>query len=109
MLRLILTGVLAALFFSSTFVLNRAMSLEGGHWLWTASLRYGWMLVLLCIWLSVTGRAILALQALRLYCKHWVFWTLAGCVGFGVFYALISFSASYAPGWVVAATWQMTT
>ncbi len=57
MLRLVLTGILAALFFSSTFVLNRAMSLEGGHWLWTASLRYVWMLLLLCIWLAVAGRA----------------------------------------------------
>jgi drug/metabolite transporter (DMT)-like permease len=108
MLRLILTGILAALFFSSTFVLNRAMSLEGGHWLWTASLRYGWMLVLLCLWLGVTGRASLGIQALQLFRKHWVFWTIAGSVGFGIFYALISFSASYAPGWVVAATWQMT-
>lgn len=108
MLRLVLTGVLAALFFSSTFVLNRAMSLDGGHWLWTASLRYGWMLVLLAIWLTVTRRATLGMQALQLYCKHWVFWTIAGSVGFGIFYALISFSASYAPGWVVAATWQLT-
>ena len=108
MLRLILTGILAALFFSSTFVLNRAMSLEGGHWLWTASLRYGWMLVLLCIWLGVTGRGPLGIQALQLFRKHWAFWTIAGSVGFGLFYALISFSASYVPGWVVAATWQMT-
>jgi drug/metabolite transporter (DMT)-like permease len=108
MLRLVLTGILAALFFSSTFVLNRAMSLEGGHWLWTASLRYGWMLLLLCVWLAVTGRAVLGVQAVRLFCKHWLFWTIAGSVGFGVFYALISFSASYTPGWVVAATWQMT-
>ncbi len=108
MLRLVLTGILAALFFSSTFVLNRAMSLEGGHWLWTASLRYGWMLILLCIWLTLTGRAILGAQAVRLFCKHWLFWTIAGSVGFGIFYALISFSASYTPGWVVAATWQMT-
>jgi drug/metabolite transporter (DMT)-like permease len=108
MLRLILTGILAALFFSSTFVLNRAMSLDGGHWLWTASLRYGWMLMLLGFWLAVTGRADLGRQAVRLYCKHWVFWTIAGSVGFGIFYALISFSASYAPAWVVAATWQMT-
>jgi drug/metabolite transporter (DMT)-like permease len=108
MLRLVLTGIFAALFFSSTFVLNRAMSLEGGHWLWTASLRYVWMLVLLCIWLVVTGRATLGIKALQLYCKHWVFWTIAGSVGFGIFYTFISFSASYAPGWVVAATWQMT-
>ncbi len=108
MLRLVLTGILAALFFSSTFVLNRAMSMEGGHWLWTASLRYVWMLVLLCIWLAVTGRARLGMSALQLYLRHWLFWTIAGSVGFGVFYALISFSASYAPGWVVAATWQLT-
>ncbi len=108
MLRIILTGILAALFFSSTFVLNRAMSLDGGHWFWTASLRYGWMLILLGLWLTVTGRTDKGLQALHLYRKHWLFWTLAGSVGFGVFYALISFSASYTPGWVVAATWQMT-
>jgi drug/metabolite transporter (DMT)-like permease len=108
MLRLILTGTLAALFFSSTFVLNRAMSLEGGHWLWTASLRYGWMLVLLFLWLFITGRASMGRQALQLYRRHFVFWTIAGSVGFGVFYALISFSASFAPAWVVAATWQMT-
>ena len=108
MLRLVLTGILAALFFSSTFVLNRAMSLEGGHWLWTASLRYVWMLLLLCIWLAITGRVSLGIKALQLYLRHWLFWTIAGSVGFGVFYALISFSASYAPGWVVAATWQLT-
>lgn len=70
MLGLVSTGILAALFFSSTFVLNRAMSLEGGHWLWTASLRYLWMLVLLSIWLAVTGRAVLWLQTLQLYRKH---------------------------------------
>lgn len=108
MLRIILTGILAALFFSSTFVLNRAMSLEGGHWVWTASLRYGWMLLLLLAWLATSGRAHLIRPVLRLYREHWLFWTVAGSVGFGVFYALLSYSASYAPGWVVAATWQMT-
>ena len=32
MVRLILMGLLSGLFFSSSFVLNRMMSLEGGHW-----------------------------------------------------------------------------
>lgn len=108
MSRIIVTGIAAALFFSSTFVLNRAMSLEGGHWVWTASLRYGWMLLLLLVWLATSGRANLIRPVLQLYRKHWLFWTVAGSVGFGVFYALLSFSASYAPGWVVASTWQMT-
>ena len=44
MLRLITYGLLAAFFFSSTFVLNRAMSLGGGHWVWSAALRYGYAL-----------------------------------------------------------------
>lgn len=108
MFRIILIGVLAALFFSSTFVLNRAMSLEGGHWVWSASLRYFWMIGLLAVWLAVTGKLRLGMDAVRLYFRHWLFWTIAGSVGFGVFYALITFSSVFAPGWVVAATWQTT-
>lgn len=108
MFRILLLGSLAALFFSSTFVLNRAMSLEGGHWVWSASLRYFWMLLFLSIWLGVSGKGRLGLDALRLFRKHFLFWTIAGSVGFGVFYALITFSSVYTPGWVVAATWQLT-
>lgn len=108
MLRIILVGTLAALFFSSTFVLNRAMSLEGGHWVWSASLRYFWMILFLGIWLAVTGKTRLGLDALKLFRKHWMFWVLSGSVGFGVFYALITFSSVFTPGWVVAATWQLT-
>lgn len=108
MFRIIIIGVFASLFFSSTFVLNRVMSLEGGHWVWSASLRYFWMLAFLVFWLIATGRSRLVLDSLKLFRKHFLFWILAGSVGFGVFYALITFSAAYAPGWVVAATWQTT-
>ncbi|MGL1861606.1 MAG: multidrug resistance efflux transporter family protein [Pseudodesulfovibrio sp.] len=108
MLRIILVGVVASLFFSSTFVLNRAMSLDGGHWVWSASLRYFWMLGFLGLWLIITGKGRLAVEALKLFRKHILFWILAGSVGFGVFYALITFSSVYSPGWVVAATWQTT-
>jgi drug/metabolite transporter (DMT)-like permease len=106
--RLLAIGILSASFFSSTFVLNRAMSLQGGHWVWTASLRYGYMLVMLSLWLLVTGQVTVLTGAFREYLKHWLFWTIAGSTGFGVFYALLSFSASFAPGWVVATTWQAT-
>lgn len=108
MIRLITTGVLAAFFFSSTFILNRAMSLQGGHWVWTASLRYGYMLVLLCLWLVLTGQRSVLQRALCLYRDRWRFWTVTGSIGCGVFYALLTYSASYAPGWVVATTWQAT-
>lgn len=108
MIRILTLGTFAALFFSATFILNRAMSLEGGHWFWTASLRYGWMLAMLALWLPLSGRAGLLVGVLRVYAQRPVYWTLAGSVGFGVFYAGISFSAAHAPGWVVAATWQTT-
>ena len=108
MTRLIATGSLAALFFSSTFVLNRAMSLQGGHWVWTASLRFGFMLIFLVTLLLLT-RGQKALSDVRnTFIKHWLFWVLAGGIGFGVFYSLITFSSQYAAGWVVATTWQTT-
>ena len=40
MARLLSIGLLAAFFFSSTFVLNRAMSLGGGHWVWSVYTPY---------------------------------------------------------------------
>lgn len=108
MFRLLSLGVLSAAFFSSTFILNRAMSLQSGHWVWSASLRYGFMLVFLLLGLILTGRAATLQQLFRVFCRHWFFWTLAGTTGFGLFYSLICFSASYAPGWVIATTWQTT-
>ena len=108
MTRLIGIGVLAALFFSSTFVLNRAMSLDGGSWVWSASLRYGWMTLFLIVGMLVTGRRGILRNVFVLFRQFWRFWLLAGTVAFGIFYAGISFAASYAPSWVVATTWQLT-
>ena len=108
MVALIALGLLSALFFSSTFMLNRLMSLEGGHWIWSASLRYVFMILFLLIVIRLfQGKK--PLQALfKLFAEHWLFWTVAGSIGFGCFYALLCFSADYAPAWVIAATWQLT-
>ncbi len=106
--KLIALGVVSGLFFSTTFVLNRLMSLQGGHWLWTASLRYFFMLAFLLLWFPATGKNRLLKELLSLYCRNWRFWTLAGTIGFGFFYALITYSASYSPAWIVATTWQTT-
>ncbi len=101
-------GLLAALFFSSTFLFNRTMSLEGGHWVWTASLRYLWMTLFLVLGPLTIGRGHRLLATFRLFLRHWRFWVVAGTLGFGIFYAGIAFAASYAPAWVVATTWQIT-
>ena len=105
---LIALGLLSALFFSSTFVLNRLMSVEGGHWVWSASLRYLFMLVFLVIVIPVFQGQKTLHALLKLFKEHVVFWVVAGTIGFGFFYALICFSADYSPAWVIAATWQVT-
>ncbi len=108
MIRRIALGSLAALFFSSTFVLNRAMSLAGGHWVWSSSLRFGFMLVFLSLILLFTKGPRVFADVWNVFQAHWIFWIVSGGIGFGVFYSLISFSAQYAAGWVVATTWQTT-
>ncbi len=108
MIRLISLGVLSALFFSSTFILNRSMSLAGGHWAWTSSLRFGYMLIFLTLLLLITQGKKALVQIKEVFLQHWIFWITAGSIGFGIFYSLITFSATYAAGWVIATTWQTT-
>jgi drug/metabolite transporter (DMT)-like permease len=84
------------------------MSLAGGHWAWTSSLRFGYMLIFLAILLLITQGKNALTQIKEVFLQHWIFWVIAGSIGFGIFYSLITFSATYAAGWVVATTWQTT-
>ncbi|MQY05364.1 DMT family transporter [Actinomadura macrotermitis] len=98
-------GVLGALFFSASFIANRVMAVDGGAWEWSASLRF---LYSLPIFLAIVGarrgvRPVLA--ALRAAPGRWVLWST---VGFGLFYAPLCLAADLAPGWMVAAAWQLT-
>jgi drug/metabolite transporter (DMT)-like permease len=104
-MRTIILGIFAAFFFAFTFILNRSMDQAGGSWIWSASLRYFFMVPFLFI--IVIGRR--NLKPLLLEMKNrpgaWLLWS---SVGFGLFYGPICFSAAYAPGWLIAATWQVT-
>lgn len=108
MLRLVLLGLLSAAFFSSTFILNEVMSLAGGHWFWSASLRYAFTILLLGVWFFYQGGLSKITQLQALFCQHWLFWIMSGSIGFGLFYLLICFAADFSPAWVVTATWQFT-
>ncbi len=108
MISLISIGLLSGLFFSSSFILNRMMSLGGGHWVWSASLRYAFMILLLVCFISLFKGVGTIRGIFRVFFKNFKFWTLTGSIGFGAFYALICFSADHCPGWVIAATWQLT-
>lgn len=95
----------SALFFTSTYVLNRAASTGGGHWAWTASLRYLITLPLLLPLMPWQGGTRPVLRAIRAHPGAWV-----GCsaVGFLVFYCMLSYAASSGPSWLVAGSFQFT-
>ncbi|CAM4271219.1 multidrug resistance efflux transporter family protein [Bacillus manliponensis] len=104
-MRPILLGICAAFFFAFTFILNRAMELSGGSWIWSASLRFIFMVPFLL--LIVLGRKNLRplLKVMKENMGAWFLWSF---VGFGLFYAPLCFAAAHAPGWIVAGTWQVT-
>ncbi len=106
MVKLILLSLLAGAFFSSTFILNELMSSTGGHWFWSASLRYVFMwLILTAIITTQYGFGRIKGLAIIFY-QHWRFWCLTGSIGFGVFYTGICIAADHVAGWVVAATFM---
>jgi drug/metabolite transporter (DMT)-like permease len=98
-------GLLASSLFSATFIVNRAIGLSGGHWYWTAVLRYVWVILLLAAWFSSRRQLGNVFRALQ---RHWVFWTVAGSIGVGAFYAPLTYATTKAPGWIVACTMQLT-
>lgn len=98
-------SLVSALFFATTFVLNRQISLNGGSWMWSASLRYLWMIPFLLIIVLLKKQLRPLFIEIKAQPKQWFMWSF---VGFGVFYSLLTFSASYAPSWLVASTFQIT-
>lgn len=108
MVKLILLGLLAGAFFSSTFILNEVMSAAGGHWFWSASMRYVFM------WVIVTALIVMQhgfgriKELMTIFFQHWGFWCITGSIGFGIFYTGICYAADHVAGWVVAATFMFT-
>ena len=75
-------SLLAALFFTSTYVVNRAVALEGGHWAWTAALRYLFMLPLLLPLMPWQGGVAPVWRSLRAAPGPWLLWSGIGFVLF---------------------------
>ncbi|WP_274653401.1 multidrug resistance efflux transporter family protein [Paenibacillus humicola] len=104
-MRPILYGILASFFFSATFVLNQAMKLAGGSWMYTASLRFIFMLPFLLLIVSLRGNLPALLKDMRQRLRTWLWWSF---VGFGVMYAPVCYATQFEPGWLIAGTWQIT-
>lgn len=105
MKRALAYGVLASFFFAFTFVFNRSMNLSGGDWMWSAALRFLFMLPMLALILCRGGQLQMVLGAVRRDPKNWLLWST---VGFGLFYAPLSWGSVYGESWFVAACWQVT-
>ena len=85
-------GLLASMFFALTFILNRSMNLGGGYWLWSASLRYLFMLPML--WVIVKWQKGDKAVFREIHAKP-VSWLLWSTVGFGLFYAPMCLASCY--------------
>ena len=95
----------SALFFTQTYVFNRAIASEGGHWAWTASLRFLLTVPMLLPLMPWQGGSAPALRALRAH--PWA-WLRCSAIGFVVFYLLLSYAAGSGPSWLVAGSFQFT-
>lgn len=101
----LILGSLAALFFSSTFVLNRVLTVDGANAFWLASLRYLFTVPLLGAVLVVRRELHAIAQAFFAHPLPWLLW---GTIGFGLFYLPLTLAARWAPAWLVAGGWQLT-
>lgn len=99
-------GATSSLFFSFTYLINGAMARAGGDWLWSASLRYLISLPILFILCAAKkGSLGRVLAELKRDTRQWLVWST---VGFGLFYAPLTFASAFGPSWMVAGTFQLT-
>ena len=101
----ILLGLLASFFFAFTFLLNRSMHLSGGSWIWSASLRYLFTFPIFALLVWRTSGFSRVHAAIRRSPLRWLLWST---VGFGLFYAPISYAGDHGESWLIAASWQIT-
>ena len=107
-IKAILLGILAALFFSLTFLLNEINLSDSGYWIWVATLRYLWMLPMIML----LGRVPQLKSDFR---QVWTgmkeapsYWLIWSNVCFVLFYVPLTWSAQFLPGWLVSSLWQLT-
>jgi hypothetical protein len=81
------------------------MAVSGGSWQWTASLRFIWMLPILLIIVAIRGNLIDLLKEIKSNLLQWLLWST---IGFGLFYATLTYGANYGPSWLVASTFEFT-
>lgn len=73
--------------------------------MWSAALRYLFMFVLLLPILIQKKRLSFCIQIIK---EAPLTWILYSTIGFGLFYAPLTFASNYGQSWLVAGCWQLT-
>lgn len=105
MIKAFILGILASFFFAFTFIFNGQMNISGGSWLWSSALRYIFMLPILLIIMIIKNQLFDVLKDIAKKPLQWFGWST---VGFGLFYAPLTFASVYGEAWLVAGIWQIT-
>lgn len=100
----IIWGIIASFFLSSTFLINSLIAESGGHWAWTANLRTFFLIPILALVLLINKKLRPLLQAIASKPMIFIKW---GLTGFGILYTSVALASLYAPGWMIAATFQI--
>jgi len=104
-IKAIVLGVLSSMFLSSGIIVNSLNAFHGGSWAWTASLRYLLLLPVLVVLVMVRGKMGKLIFAFKEIPLTFLIW---GNIGFGGYYALLSYAIRIAPGWLVTAGFMTT-
>lgn len=103
--RAIVLALASALFFTMTYVLNRASVGGGGAWQWTVILRYAFTLPFLGLALPFAGSLGGLHIELRQHPRAWLTWSTVGFVLFGI---PLTWAASSGPSWLIAGSFGAT-
>ena len=104
-IRAVLVALLSSLFFTFTYVLNRAMVEGGGHWAWMVSMRFMITLPLLAMALPFLGGVASLRDELKQHAGTWLLWST---FGFGLFGICLTWAAASGPAWLIAGSFQIT-
>jgi len=104
-LQAILLGLLSAFFLSAGLIINSLNAFHGGNWAWTACLRYLLMLPVLFMIVGLRRKLRPLFVIIGKIPATFLIW---GNLGFGCYYALLSYAMTLAPGWLVTAGFMTT-
>ena len=101
-------GIVSAFFFSLTFVLNELMAKSTGSWIWSAILRYLWMMPLLLLIHFLFSDSFSIKHVIKRIKLNKMQWLIGSHLCFVLFYVPLCFANSIFPGWLTASMWQIT-